>query len=173
MCIERAGMKRRIQLTKFLVSITYIHLCLSAPSVFASFAASDLTIGGYSQTSAAHLSGYQYDYTYTAVITNTGPTIAAVSATLTSSDANIQIIDGTVTFGNIPANSFKVSEDTFTIRQDERYQLDSSMLKWNISFFPDSSRSAMSLAPSMESALTSLNGFQDSIVFSGLTEPTV
>src|SRR3989441_10870580 len=166
-------MKRRYQLTKFLVSVTLIHLCLLTPSVFAFLAASDLTIGGYTQTSATRVSGYQYEYTYKAVITNTGPTITAVSATLTSSDANIQIIEGTLTFGDIPANSSKVSQDTFTIRQDERYPLDSSMLKWNISFFPDSSRSAMSLAPSMESALTSLNGFQDSIVFSGLTEPTV
>ena len=125
--MEPADMKRRYQLTKFLLSVTLIHLYLSTPSVFASLAA-NLTIGSYTQTSATRVSGYQYDYTYTAVITNTGPTITAVIATLTSSDANIQIIDGTLTFGDLLANSSKVSEDTFTIRQDERYPLDSSML---------------------------------------------
>src|SRR5438128_10550915 len=98
MCMEPADMKRRYQLTKFLLSVTLIHLYLSTPSVFASLAA-NLTIGSYTQTSATRVSGYQYDYTYTAVITNAGPTMTPVMATLTSSDDNLQIVHVTVTFG--------------------------------------------------------------------------
>src|SRR5439155_21534170 len=119
MCMEPADMKRRYQLTKFLLSVTLIHLYLSTPSVFASLAA-NLTIGSYTQTSATRVSGYQYDYTYTAVITNTGPTITAVIATLTSSDANIQIIDGTLTLATRRPTAPKVGGEPLTFRRASR-----------------------------------------------------
>ena len=169
-------MKKESQLTKFVLLIT-LTLSFSISPLFstptAAAAASNLSIGGYTETSAVRVSTYEYDYTYTAVITNTGASISSVGATLKSSDPNVKIIDGTLTFGDIGANTSKVSQDTFTIRQDERYPLDSSVLSWSIFFFPDSSAAALTSSPSFQSALTSLNGFQDSIVFSGLTEPTV
>jgi glucose/arabinose dehydrogenase len=160
-------------LTKVALLIALVQAGPLSSSLYSSpAAANNLTIGGYTQTAVVRVNAHEFEHTYTAVITNTGASVTAVGATLKSSDPNIKIIDGTLTFGDITGNSSKVSQDTFTIRQDERYPLDSSVLSWSIFFFPASSATALSADPGMESALTSINGFQDSVVFSGLTEPT-
>src|SRR5438105_3508933 len=168
------SMNRKIRITTSAIVVILPCLFLLLPSLAASPAAGgSLSIGGYTQISAVPVSAYEYDYTYTAVITNTGTSVGAVSATLRSLDSNIKVIDASLTFGDIPGKSSKVSQDTFTIRQDLRYPLDSSMLSWSISFLNGVNTASILSDPGMASAMTSVNGFQDSLIFSGLLEPTV
>src|SRR2546427_107055 len=166
-------MKRKIRNTISTIAVILPYLSLLLPSMVASPSGGGLAIGGYTQISAVPVSAHEYDYAYRAVITNTGPSVSAVSATLRSLDPNITVIDANLSFGDIPGQSSKVSQDTFTIRQDIRFPLDSSMLSWSISFLNGVNTAAIVLDPGMANAMTSVNGFQDSVVFSGLVEPTV
>ena len=171
-------MKRKVQITAYGIAVILPYLFFMLPSLAGAPSAGlviggSLVIGGYTQISAVPVSAYEYDYTYLAVITNTGAPVSAVNATLKSLDPNIKVIDASLTFGDIPAKSSKVSQDTFTIRQDIRYPLDSSLLSWSISFLNGANTAAILSDPSMVNAITSVNGFQDSVVFTGLLEPTV
>src|SRR5438128_9323933 len=132
-------MTRKVQITAYGIAVILPYLFFMLPSLAGAPSAGlviggSLVIGGYSQISAVPVSAYEYDYTYLAVITNTGAPVSAVSATLKSLDPNIKVIDASLTFGDIPAKSSRVSQDTFTIRQDIRYPLDSSLLRWSISY---------------------------------------
>src|SRR5438309_3141380 len=130
-------MKRKFHITISAIVVILSYSFLSRPSSAASPAAADsLAIGGYTQTNELHVSTYEYEYTYTAVITNKGPSVKAVVAVLNSLDPNLKVIDGTLTLGDIPGNGSRASQNTFTIRYDVRYPWDSSKLSWRISFLP-------------------------------------
>ena len=57
----------------------------------------------------------QFNFTYRAKITNPGPAdFINVTATLTSRSSRTVVVDGSLTFGTIPAGSTVTSNDTFT-----------------------------------------------------------
>ncbi len=113
-----------------------IVILLPFPSIQTIFPAPppSLTIGDYTLTGSVRITRVDFDYTYKAVITNTGPAVNDVQATLTSSDPNVAVIDGALSFGNVAAGATKASADTFTIRVNRLYQFDESRLSWAISY---------------------------------------
>ena len=94
--------------------------------------AQDLTIGNYSLVSKTRVSRTEYNYTYQADITNTESDVQNVTATLTSNSPYTTVIEGTLSFGDVPSGTTVTSTDTFTIKQNRRHPLDWSDLVWDI-----------------------------------------
>src|SRR5512136_2868916 len=86
------------------------------------------TIGNYKLKSSARVTRTLFDFTYTADVTNSGPAVSNVQASLTSTISSTQVIDGSLSFGDVDANSTKTSLDTFTIRQDRLVPFDPAKL---------------------------------------------
>lgn len=107
---------------------------ISVIVLFLGSASAELVVdSNYQLISKSRASRTEYDYTYQANITNSGPTIEVnVTATLSSSSENTTIIDGDVTFGNVSAGDTVGGADPFTIRQDRRYPFDPASLVWNV-----------------------------------------
>ena len=79
----------------------------------------------------------QFNFTYRAKITNPGPAdFVGVTATLTSRSSRTVVVDGSLTFGTIPAGSTVTSSDTFTIRQDRTFPFNPADLVWQVSGTP-------------------------------------
>ena len=93
----------------------------------------ELSIGNYALVSQKRVNRTKFDYTYRANLTNNGGVNAlnvTATASLTSSGSNIAVVDGSLSFGSIPASSTTVSADTFTIRVDRLYAFNESDLNW-------------------------------------------
>jgi len=107
---------------------------ISIVFLFMESASAELIVdSNYELVGKSRASRTEYDYTYQANITNSGPTIEVnVIATLSSSSENTTIIDGDVTFGNVSAGNTVAGVDTFTIRQDRRYSFDPASLVWEV-----------------------------------------
>jgi hypothetical protein len=89
-----------------------------------------LTIGAYQLQSSVRVSPTQYDYTYTANVTNSGVTAINVTGTVVSSSPNTLVNSGTVSFGLVPGASTITSTATFTIEQNRLHAFDPSSLSW-------------------------------------------
>lgn len=114
----------------FLSFITAIGL--SSPAV-----AADLTIGSnYALVSSKRVNLNEFDYVYRVSITNTGPAVINVTASVTSSSLYIKVLQPNLNFGNVPESSTVVSSDTFTVRHDRRGPFDTTKLAWNIQSTP-------------------------------------
>ena len=112
----------------------YISLFLFAlPSLYVTSAAAQLTIGNYSLVNVERVTRTDFNYTYRAETTNSGPDdLAGVSALLTSRSPNTIVVEGELIIGNVPAGSTISSTDTFTIRQNRNFPFDPSVLIWDI-----------------------------------------
>jgi hypothetical protein len=73
----------------------------------------------------------EFEYSFLVDLTNLGPDLQGVNATVTSTAAGTTILDGKVIFGPVPSGGTVTSQDTFTIRQDRRIIFDPSTLHWN------------------------------------------
>ncbi len=78
------------------------------------------------------LTGTDYEYTYSADLTNNGPDVTDVIATLTSASTQTIILDGVLNFSDIAAGTTATSTDTFVIRHDQQYPFDPDVLMWHI-----------------------------------------
>src|SRR5882762_3365637 len=76
------------------------------------------TIGNYQQTSQRRVSLYVYQYVYVANVTNGGAAADNVVGTVTSTSPHTTIIDSTLSFGAVAANSSKLSLNSFQFQQD-------------------------------------------------------
>jgi hypothetical protein len=98
--------------------------------------AQELTIGGYTLVSSQRVTRTVFDYTYRAQLSNPGPAggLAAlgVTAQVMSLSPATQIVDGTLSFGDVPAGGAAASVDTFTIRQDRAVAFNPAALAWTI-----------------------------------------
>lgn len=94
--------------------------------------AQELIIGNYTLLDSTRVGRTFYEYTYTAEITNTGPAVQDVTATLASISPNTIVIDGELDFGDIASDATVTSSDTFTIRQNRRYPISWTDLTWDI-----------------------------------------
>jgi hypothetical protein len=108
-------------------------LCLFSNQV----SAQDLTIGNYSLVSKERVGRTDFTYIYHAEITNTGPAVRNVTATVKSTSAHTVVVDGTLTFGDVPAGGTVISNDTFTIRQNRGFPFAPQALVWEIQIPPD------------------------------------
>ena len=93
-----------------------------------------LSIGNYVQVGNKRITLTEYQYTYSAVITNTGQAVNNVTAVLTSVDPNTIVIEDMVQFGNVEAASTKTGINTFTIQQNRLYSFNPANMIWEISF---------------------------------------
>ena len=107
---------------------------ISVIVLFLGSASAELIVdSNYELVDKSRASRTEYDYTYQANITNSGPTIEVnVTATLSSSSENTTIIDGDVSFGNVAAGGTVSGADPFTIRQDRSYPFDPASLLWEV-----------------------------------------
>ncbi len=95
------------------------------------------TIGPYQLQSSVRVSQTQYDYTYTAQVTNNGGAAQNVVGTVTSSSPNTIVIKGTVDFGSVPAGGTVASTDTFVISQNRLYTFNPASLTWTFNATAD------------------------------------
>ena len=77
------------------------------------------------------------DFTYEVKITNIGDNASSATATVTSTDTNTVIVDGSLTFGVIAGGSQGISNDTFTLRQNRRFPFNPDALVFEFSSIPD------------------------------------
>ena len=91
------------------------------------------TVSGYTLVSSARVTRTQFDFVYRASLTN--PLLgdlAAVQATLASRSPATQVIEGTLSFGDVAAGVTAASQDTFTIRQDRTLPFSPGNLVWSV-----------------------------------------
>ncbi len=95
--------------------------------------ADDLTVTGQQLVNRRRVSRTDVEFTFQALVTNTGSTLATnVHATLTTSSPDTLVIEGAVSFGNVPSGQTVASQDTYTIRQNRRVPFDANVLNWAI-----------------------------------------
>lgn len=112
-------------------ALAFVTLTISA-------SAQQFAIGLYHLQKSTRVSLTQYDYTYTADVTNPGATALNVTGTVTSNSASTIVTKGTVAFGSITSGATITSVDTFTIRQDRTVPFDPASLVWTFTAFPAS-----------------------------------
>ncbi|MFA7062095.1 MAG: PKD domain-containing protein [Pedobacter sp.] len=117
----------------YLLFISFITaIGLSSPA-----AAEDLTIASnYTLVSSKRVNLNEFDYIYRASMTNTGPAVINVSASVATSSTYIKILQPNLTFGNVPESSTVTSSNTFTVRHDRRGPFDTTKLIWSIQSTP-------------------------------------
>src|SRR5256885_12213822 len=93
-----------------------------------------LTITNYQLVSETKITRTVSDFAYRADIANTtGTARPSLTATVTSSVAATQVIQGSLHFTNVPGNGQVTSTDTFTIRVDRSVVFDFANLHWTFS----------------------------------------
>ena len=158
---QLSGVRRVVQrrMSCFVAVLTLITLSAVA-------SAQQFVIGAYHLQKSARVSLTQYDYTYTADVTNSGDAAANIVGTVTSSSVSTIVMKGTVTFGAVPASGTITSTGTFTIRQDRTAAFDPGSLSWSFTTAPKPTANA---GPGQRVAYTgqvlTLNG-------AGSTDPT-
>ena len=87
----------------------------------------------YQLVSSTRFSLTQFYYTYRAVLSNSGPAITGVTATVTSTTPGVLVVagQGTVHFDPVPANGQVTSTDTFTILVNRTVAFTFNDLQWS------------------------------------------
>ena len=112
----------------------FLCLLLVAGFFLSSAAAADLTIGNYTLISEQRVSRTEYNYTFKAVISNSGIDVNNVKATLTSTSPYTTVVEGSLFFGDVLSGQTVESSDTFIVKQNRRYPFDESALTWNFQY---------------------------------------
>ena len=86
----------------------------------------------YTLQQKQRISRTEFEYTYKASLTASDEAIQSATAKVTSTSANTQIIEGSLSFGTASANSTVESTDTFTLRQNRGVAFDPDALQWSI-----------------------------------------
>jgi len=115
------------------VRIASVSLC-AVVALHAAAAEAQLTVGNYTLVSSQRVSRTDFNYYYRADVTNTGQGVLTVTATAASSSPYTTVVDGSLSFGDVPAGSTAPSSDTFTIRQDRRHAFEPSALDWDVQY---------------------------------------
>jgi hypothetical protein len=97
------------------------------------------TIGNYILVSKTPVGRTAYDYVYRASATNGNEfDLKNVQATVTSKVSSTQVIDGSLTFGNVQVGGTVSSSDTFTLRINLTSTFKESDLVWTVTYdIPD------------------------------------
>ena len=96
----------------------------------------DLTVGTYTMVSGTRVSVTDFEYVYRAQVTNSGPALRNVVGTVVSTAPTIVIVEGTLSFGDVPAGASVTSLDTFTFRVNRSQPFDPAKLVWTLSGTP-------------------------------------
>jgi len=104
---------------------------------YGAFAYAGLVIGDLTLTSKTRVGRTDFNYTYRVDITNTGTEgFQNVSATVSSSFPHTIIVDGNLTFGDVPVGATVTSSDTITFRQNRRFPFVLGALSYNVQATP-------------------------------------
>jgi len=124
---------------------------------------SNLTIGNYVKVSEKRISRTVYEYSYEAAVTNIGPPVKWVSATLQSLSSCTTVVKGTLSFSNVPFMAPTKSIDSFTIRHDRLYPFKWENLSWQFtSELADNLKgTSLLIIPSMGGAISTVNAYGD------------
>jgi hypothetical protein len=77
-----------------------------------------------------------FDYTYSIRGQNGSPALTDARATVTSTVANVVVIDNTVTLGALGESTAFTSQDTFVVRVDRTVAFDPSVFRWTVTGTP-------------------------------------
>lgn len=100
--------------------------------------AADLTIGSYTLVSSKRISVTDFEYVYKAQVTNTGQALRGVVGTVVSTNPATTIVEGTLSFGDVPAGGTATSVDTATFRHNRSQPFDLNRLVWTVTGTPAS-----------------------------------
>jgi hypothetical protein len=78
----------------------------------------------------------EFDYIMRVDLTNLGPDVGGIAATVTSSAVHTRIMEGSLTFGPLAQGATATSQDTFTIRQNRTVPFDPAKLDWTLTPLP-------------------------------------
>ncbi|MCG8685707.1 MAG: hypothetical protein MI892_12580 [Desulfobacterales bacterium] len=96
----------------------------------------NLTIEGIELVGQKRISRTVYEYTYSAVTENSGDDAEAVRAILKIDSEHTSVVDNEVSFGDVSAATQATSKDTFTIKTDRSYPIDSEAFVWSLEYLP-------------------------------------
>jgi len=106
-------------------------IALGALIPFGASGQAGLSITNYQLVSETKISRSVSDFAYRADVVNTSGTARpSLTATVTSSVASTEVMQGSLHFTNVPANGQVTSTDTFTIRVDRSVAFDFANLHW-------------------------------------------
>lgn len=109
---------------------------LPAISMAEVIGAENIVIGDYTLVSARRISRTVYEYTYRADVSNWGTADATITATLASTAANITVLEGALSFGDVAEGATQASTDTFRIRQNRTQRFNQDALVWSVQATP-------------------------------------
>ena len=122
----------------------YPSRALAAPPLHAA-----LSVGDFTLVNSIRVSRTVFRFTYKARLTNRSSTnLPGVTATATSRNPNLTVIDPTLTFGVVPAGAGMhsqpaiPSQDTFTIEQDRSHPFNPNSLHWLFNVHPQANAGA-------------------------------
>lgn len=115
---------------ELILFITLILLTTGRPV----YAAPELAIGDYQLVSSKRISRTEYEYTYSASITNTSRDAQDVVAYLELNIGGVTILDDKLEFGDVPSGDSAKSLDTFTIRHNRLHILNLNDINWKIHY---------------------------------------
>ncbi|ANB01759.1 DUF1566 domain-containing protein [Ectothiorhodospira sp. BSL-9] len=115
--------------------ITVLTLVLVTVAVPAQ-ATPELSIENYELVSSNRISRFEFEYTYSAEVTNTGADALDVAATLSVEAPGVTVQEGALSFGDVPTGTSAPSSDTFKILHDRRHRFGVDDLTWSFTFQP-------------------------------------
>ncbi len=116
---------RRMTLLLAVIAIAFLS---EAPVVLAQVA--NLAVNDIQPVSSRRVGRTNYEYTFTAAVSNAGGALNNVVGTVSSVNPVTQVVEGVVVFGNILSGETS-SPDTFTVVHNRRYVFDQSNLVWS------------------------------------------
>jgi hypothetical protein len=95
--------------------------------------AAQTSIGNYQLVSQIAVNSNLTDYSYSVTLTNTGPAeVGVLAQQFGSLPAGVTILNDTLAFGNIAANSSTTGLNTVTVERSPNQSFDPSTLQWNV-----------------------------------------
>ena len=92
----------------------------------------NLTLGNYNVVQSTRVGRTLFQYDLTVVVTNQGSNAFGVTAQVSSTSTNTQVIQNSVGFGDVPYGTSVISSNTFIILQNRLTPFDPSVLQWSI-----------------------------------------
>jgi hypothetical protein len=90
------------------------------------------TVGNFQLLTQQAVSAILTDYTYSATLTNSGPSAQTVVAQLAALPSGVTVLSDTLIFGDVGANSSATSLNTITIESNPSQSFNPSTLQWNV-----------------------------------------
>lgn len=90
------------------------------------------TVAEYQIVSSTRVGRTDIEFVVKASITNGGQSAAGVTAAVRSTNAATIVLDNSLTFGDVDLGAKKISQDTFSLRQDRRFPFEPSTLLWEV-----------------------------------------